>query len=111
MPGDCAEGTDKHGRFKKIVFSVPFFEPLPPSLRFRAISDRWLGTAYAVEIDLSTLALPLPDAAYSRVLRIQPLPTLALRNALLESYYAEHMNIQHFNRMQSQIFFPALPHG
>ncbi|VDP20099.1 unnamed protein product [Schistosoma margrebowiei] len=74
-------------------FTIPLYEPYPTQYFVRILSDCWLGTDSTCPISLKRLILP-------NLLKLQPLPVTALKNANYELLY----NFPYFNPIQTQLF-------
>ena len=53
-----------------IVFTVPLFEPLPPSYFIRILSDKWLYSETVLPVSFRHLILPEKILSFSDVLDV-----------------------------------------
>ncbi|CAH8606538.1 unnamed protein product [Schistosoma haematobium] len=81
-------------------FTIPLYEPYPTQYFVRILSDCWLGTDSTCPISLKRLILPSSDPPHTDLLKLQPLPVTALKNANYELLY----NFPYFNPIQTQLF-------
>ncbi|PHH71146.1 hypothetical protein CDD80_5490 [Ophiocordyceps camponoti-rufipedis] len=86
----------------ELNFTIPLSDPLPTQIYVRAVSDRWLGAETVTAVSFQHLIRPDTESVYTELLKLQPLPVSALKNAELEELYARRF--QFFNPMQTQIF-------
>lgn len=86
----------------ELDFTIPLLDPLPTQIYVRVVSDRWLGAETVHAISFQHLIRPDTESVYTDLLKLQPLPISALKNAKLEAIYGQ--KFQYFNPMQTQIF-------
>ena len=86
----------------ELNFTIPLSDPLPTQIYVRAVSDRWLGAETVTPVSYEHLIRPDTESVYTDLLNLQPLPTSALKNPMLEEIYGQRF--QFFNPMQTQIF-------
>ncbi|CAK4031933.1 Antiviral helicase SLH1 [Lecanosticta acicola] len=86
----------------ELNFTIPLSDPLPSQIYVRAVSDRWLGAETVTPVSFQHLIRPDTESVYTDLLNLQPLPTTALKNPLLEEIYGQRF--QYFNPMQTQLF-------
>ena len=87
----------------ELNFTIPLADPLPSQIYVRVVSDRWLGAETVHPVSFQHLIRPDTESYYTDLLDLQPLPTKALDNPLLEEIYGERFHF--FNPMQTQIFY------
>ncbi|KAI0234175.1 putative steryl acetyl hydrolase mug81 [Massospora cicadina] len=85
-----------------VGLTIPVFEPLPPQIYVRAISDRWLGAETVVPVSFKHLVLPTLTPQFTDLLNLQPLPLAALNHPPLEAICRPRFS--HFNPIQTQAF-------
>lgn len=82
-------------------FMIPLSDPLPPQVVVKVVSDSWIGCESVHVISFQHLIRPHNETLQTKLLRLRPLPTAALKNALIESIYP----FKYFNPMQTMTFF------
>jgi pre-mRNA-splicing helicase BRR2 len=85
-----------------VEFTIPIFDPLPPSYFVRVVSDRWLHSEASLPISFQHLILPQRYPPHTELLDLQPLPVTALKDPLAEALYSHKFH--HFNAIQTQCF-------
>ncbi|RKP31638.1 Sec63-domain-containing protein [Metschnikowia bicuspidata] len=86
----------------QIEFMLPLSSPPPAQLVVRFLLDAWLGAESAHAAPLQHFVAPHNASVLTRLLRLQPLPVTALRDATLEALYRPHF--RYFNPMQTMVF-------
>ncbi|CDO91952.1 unnamed protein product [Kluyveromyces dobzhanskii CBS 2104] len=81
-------------------FMIPLSDPLPPQVVVKVVSDTWIGCESMHAISFQHLIRPHNETLQTRLQKLNPLPTNALKNPLLESIY----NFKYFNPMQTMVF-------
>lgn len=81
-------------------FMIPLSDPLPPQVVVRVVSDTWLGSESTHAISFQHLIRPHNETLQTKLQRLRPLPTSALKNELIESIYP----FKYFNPMQTMTF-------
>ena len=81
-------------------FMIPLSDPLPPQVVVRVISDTWIGCETTHTISFQHLIRPHNETLQTRLQKLNPLPTTALKNPLIESIYP----FKYFNPMQTMVF-------
>jgi len=85
----------------KTSFAVPLFADRHGDYVARVESDSgWLGAGNAAALEMSALVLPAPTAGFTRLLALDPLSVLALKDAKVQALYS----FSHFNPVQTQCF-------
>ncbi|KAH3899411.1 probable Antiviral helicase SLH1 [Saccharomycodes ludwigii] len=81
-------------------FMIPLSDPLPPQVVIKVVSDTWIGCESTFAISFQHLIRPHNETLQTRLLKLNPLPTSALHNELVESIYP----FKYFNPMQTMVF-------
>lgn len=84
-----------------LTFTVPLFDPLPPTYFVSVVSDRWLHSMTRLPISFKHLILPEKYPPHTELLDLQPLPVTALGNKSIQDVYADR---KFFNPIQTQTF-------
>lgn len=87
------------------VISIPDGRP-SPSATIRFVSDRWMGAEDEVRVSLETLTMPVASNSHTPILDIPFLAPTVLRNPVVESIFANHLN--NFNAIQSQVLWTLI---
>lgn len=82
-----------------ITFSIPIFDPLPPTYFLRVISDRWLHSEAALPISFRNMILPVRFPPPTELLDLQPLPISAVGEKVFIDLFKGY---QSFNPIQTQ---------
>ncbi|SCU86497.1 LAFA_0E01134g1_1 [Lachancea sp. 'fantastica'] len=81
-------------------FMIPLSDPLPPQVVARVVSDVWIGSESSQIISFQHLIRPHNETLQTKLQRLRPLPTAALKNEILEEIYP----FKYFNPMQTMTF-------
>lgn len=81
-------------------FMIPLSDPLPPQVVVKVVSDIWIGSESTQVISFQHLIRPHNETLQTKLQRLRPLPTSAMKNPLLEQIYP----FRYFNPMQTMIF-------
>ncbi|KAJ1675795.1 activating signal cointegrator 1 complex subunit 3 [Spiromyces aspiralis] len=84
-------------------FTIPIYEPVPPQIFIRAVSDRWVGSETILPVSLQHLRLPDYQEVHTDLLDLDPLPVSALNNPVYEAICRKRF--EYFNPVQTQIFY------
>ncbi|QLG72969.1 hypothetical protein HG535_0E00530 [Zygotorulaspora mrakii] len=82
-------------------FMIPLSDPLPPQVVVKIVSDSWIGCESIHVISFQHLIRPHNETLQTKLQKLRPLPTSALKNPLIESIYP----FKFFNPMQTMTFF------
>ncbi|KAJ9082208.1 putative steryl acetyl hydrolase mug81 [Entomophthora muscae] len=85
-----------------VGLTIPVFEPLPPQIYVRAVSDRWIGAETVVPVSFQHLILPTLAPQHTDLLNLQPLPVSALKDPVLATICRPRFS--YFNPVQTQVF-------
>ncbi|KAI3653219.1 hypothetical protein MP228_002644 [Amoeboaphelidium protococcarum] len=84
----------------QLQYHLPVKYPLSSQVYLRFISDRWIGLENVYPVELS--GLQYPEARYTGLLDLKPLPISACQDGLLEAYFDQ--KCQYFDPIQTQVF-------
>lgn len=86
----------------ELDFMIPLSDPAPTQLVVRVLSDTWIGSETVHTVSFQHLIRPTNETVRTNLLRLQPLPILALHDREVESIYSP--KFKYFNPMQTMTF-------